>query len=139
VACFGEWIYYCNWSRQGEARRDGSPALLAGELPDRPVQHRIERRLAAPLEDLLGPLGEPPIGDVLRFAAPYLDPAFEGEAILSIGKMIELHRHGCDGVINVMPFTCMPSTIVGAVMKRGDGGVGMPALSVSYDGQQDRR
>jgi predicted nucleotide-binding protein (sugar kinase/HSP70/actin superfamily) len=52
--------------------------------------------------------------------------------------MIEFCHAGCDGVVNVMPFTCMPSTIVASLTKRiaSDLG-GMPILSISYDGQQD--
>ena len=60
------------------------------------------------------------------------------EAVLSIGKMIEFCHQGCHGVINVGPFSCMPSTIVDAVMKKVTPALEeMPTLTVSYDGQQD--
>jgi len=41
-------------------------------------------------------------------------------------------------VINVMPFSCMPSNVVQSLMKKVAPALGgMPALTVSYDGQQD--
>lgn len=52
--------------------------------------------------------------------------------------MIEMHHAGCHGVVNVMPFGCMPSTIVDSLMKRVAAAVGrMPLVSVSYDGGGD--
>jgi predicted nucleotide-binding protein (sugar kinase/HSP70/actin superfamily) len=64
--------------------------------------------------------------------------SFEGEAVLSIGKMVEMHRHRAAGAVNVMPFTCMPSTIVSAVTRQiTTDSQGMPIINISYDGQQD--
>ncbi len=40
-------------------------------------------------------------------------------------------------MINVMPFTCMPSTIVSSLMKKVQKDLAdMPALSIAYDGQE---
>ena len=33
------------------------------------------------------------------------------ESVLSIGGALENVAHGCDGIVNVYPFTCMPGTI----------------------------
>ena len=60
------------------------------------------------------------------------------EAVLSIGKMSEMHHHGASGAVNVMPFTCMPSTIVSTQTMRLSGDCGdMPILNLSFDGQED--
>ena len=139
LASFQEYIYYTNWSRQGQAWRNGSLRhCLVNAIKNR-VQHGIQRRLSAPFADLIDEIDEAPTSRLLKLAAPYLDPSFEaGDAILSVGKMIEFHHRGRHGVVNVMPFTCMPSTIVGGVMKSVAKALGqMPTLSISYDGQQD--
>lgn len=39
------------------------------------------------------------------------------EAALSIGGALEYAAHGCDGIVNVFPFTCMPSTVCSAILK----------------------
>jgi predicted nucleotide-binding protein (sugar kinase/HSP70/actin superfamily) len=95
--------------------------------------------LNATFKRLLGHVDEPPTEHLLKLAKPYLDPSLRGgEAVLSVGKIIALSRKGYHGAINVMPFSCMPSTIVDGIMKRLQAEVGqMPLLSVSYDGQQD--
>jgi predicted nucleotide-binding protein (sugar kinase/HSP70/actin superfamily) len=101
-------------------------------------QKKIEKTLARPLERRFGRLAEVPIEKVIELGKSYLHHSFEGEAILSVGKMVEFHHHGLGGVVNVMPFSCMPSTIVSTQTMRisGDCG-GMPVLNLSFDGQED--
>jgi predicted nucleotide-binding protein (sugar kinase/HSP70/actin superfamily) len=139
LASVGEWMYYTNVTRKlGAARERDWKEWLNNHLKDR-IQHRIERRLAEPFIPVVGDIIEPPVKTILDYAAPYIDPTFEGEAVVSIGKIIEFCEHGCHGVVNVMPFTCMPSTIVSGVMRKvvRDALGGMPAIGISYDGQQD--
>ena len=101
------------------------------------IQHRIEKNYARPFVRLLGELAEENVTKSLQAAAPYMHDSFEGEAVLSIGKTVEFAHAGADGVVNVMPFTCMPSTIVSSLMKKVQKDLhGMPALSISYDGQE---
>jgi predicted nucleotide-binding protein (sugar kinase/HSP70/actin superfamily) len=101
-------------------------------------QRRMERTIAKPLEEKFGPLAEGAIEHVLKMALPYLHDSFEGEAVLSVGKIMEYHHQGFGGVINVMPFTCMPSTIVSTQTMRISKDCGnMPILNISFDGQED--
>ena len=81
---------------------------------------------------------EPSIPKTLEAAKPYLDDTFEGEAVLSVGKCEDYVKKGCAGLVNVMPFTCMPGTIVGAVMKRyREDHNNIPFLNMAYDGQEE--
>ena len=138
LASYPEWHYYTNWVRMNDARRERKfGEWLINSQKDR-IQRRRHGRLAAPFAELVGPLDEPPTGELLKLAAPYLHSCLKGgDAVLSIGKMVEMCHDGCQGVINVMPFSCMPSTIVDGLMKRLSGPLGRPILSISYDGQQD--
>jgi predicted CoA-substrate-specific enzyme activase len=138
LASLAEWIYYTNFTRSKMARRRREiKNFLNNEILNF-FQHRIERTLAAPLEKKFGRLAEVHVEHVIELAKPYLDEAFEGEAILSIGKMVEYHKDGFGGVVNVMPFTCMPSTIVSTQTRRLSSDCGeMPILNLSFDGQDD--
>jgi predicted nucleotide-binding protein (sugar kinase/HSP70/actin superfamily) len=52
--------------------------------------------------------------------------------------MVEYYHQGFGGVVNVMPFTCMPSTIVSTQTQRISADCGdMPILNLSFDGQED--
>jgi predicted CoA-substrate-specific enzyme activase len=138
LASLAEWIYYTNLTRSRMSRRRGQWRNYLTNALQNHFQRRIERILAEPLEKEFGPLAEGPVEHVLELARPYLHDSFEGEAVLSIGKMVEYHHQGFGGVVNVMPFTCMPSTIVSTQTQRisADCG-GMPILNLSFDGQED--
>jgi len=138
LACFVEWLYYTNHTRKLMAERWGDYGLrLQNYLKDQ-VQHKIEKRLAKPLEKYFGPLAEGDVTEVLHSAEPYIHESFEGEAILSIGKIVETYHHGAAGAVNVMPFTCMPSTIVSGISRQISSDANdLPIINISYDGQQD--
>jgi predicted nucleotide-binding protein (sugar kinase/HSP70/actin superfamily) len=138
LASLAEWIYYTNYTRKHQARRRGDWTSWFSNIAQEYFQKRIERKLAAPLERNFGSLVEAPVEEVLELASDYIDPSFEGEAILSVGKMLELHEHGAGGVINVMPFSCMPSTIVSTqTMRISRHCDDMPILNLTFDGQED--
>ena len=56
------------------------------------------------------------------------------ESVLSIGGALEYVAHGCDGIVNVYPFTCMPGTVATSVLAPLLGGMGVPYLEVPCDG-----
>jgi len=138
LAPLAEWIYYTNFTRIEQAKRLGGWRDIFINKTQDFMQHRIERQLAKPLEKRFGPIAEGYVKETIEAASPYLHVTFEGEAILSVGKTVEYHHHGFGGVVNVMPFTCMPSTIVSMHTKQmsSDCG-GMPILNISFDGQED--
>jgi len=138
LAPLAEWIYYTNFTRRREAQRRGQlKNRITNNLQDY-FQHKIEKSLAEPLEENFGELAEEPIERVIELARGYLHEDFEGEAILTIGKAIEYHHRGFGGVVNVMPFSCMPSTIVSMQSRRVSADCDdMPILNVSFDGQED--
>ena len=55
------------------------------------------------------------------------------EACLSISGIIEYARAGYNGVVNIYPFTCMPSTTTSAIVKPLMNKLGTPYLDTPYD------
>jgi predicted CoA-substrate-specific enzyme activase len=129
----GEWIHYSRLMRSRRKRWQRNYGAVLGNTLRGTVQNALERRIY----HQLGLESDPPVGRLLDLARPYLDSSFEGEAILSLGKSIELIRHHAAGIINTMPFTCMPGTIVTALMRRlREDFQGIPVLTMTYTGQQ---
>ena len=56
------------------------------------------------------------------------------EACLSISGIMEYMHEGYNGVVNVYPFTCMPSTITSAIVKPILNRLKVPYLDTAYDG-----
>ncbi len=109
-----EWFFYTNVTRVkncGWFKQYRRALFTKGfDLYMRDRQRRIYGRL--------GLIPEPAVEGLIKLASEHIDPSFEGEAILSVGKTLEFIHDGCSGVVNVMPFTCMPGNIVTALFKR---------------------
>ncbi|MGC1454979.1 MAG: acyl-CoA dehydratase activase [Nitrospirota bacterium] len=138
VAPISEWLLYVNTTAKVSAKMNQSwKALLKAYLTGM-IQRKDERRLLSGFNGNLRSLHEPSIQQTLRSAAPYIHHSFEGEAVLSVGKAIDYINRGVSGIVNVMPFTCMPGTIASAVLKRvREDHHNIPLLNIAYEGQGD--
>ncbi|MFH1686979.1 MAG: acyl-CoA dehydratase activase [bacterium] len=138
LATFCEWPMYTSaeFRRDSFLKRDWR-GLLAGQLQIS-VQHRHEKRLMDSFSRHF-PLGhEWSVERVLREAARYIPRDCKGEALLSIGKGVEMVRDGAAGMVNAMPFNCMPGTIVSGLSKQISEDLGgVPWLNISYEGLRD--
>jgi len=137
LAPISEWIHYINaMGRRRSLKRKHFSNLLRIVLTEyyqRTDEHRLEKVFTGHLRHG----EEPSTRRVLDQASPYVHDSFEGEAILSIGKTIDFCEKGASGVINVMPFTCMPGTVVSALLKRyREENDNLPVLNMAYDGQE---
>lgn len=56
------------------------------------------------------------------------------EACLSISSALEHAHQGYNGIINIFPFTCMPSNLTSSVAKPLMAKLNVPYIDVSYDG-----
>ncbi|HEY3417482.1 MAG TPA: acyl-CoA dehydratase activase-related protein, partial [Armatimonadota bacterium] len=137
LAPLSEWVYYINKNQREDAKqyREFGSLIRLG-LVDK-IMRRDEHALAHPWEGFLPNLHELPPEQVEADACQYINPAFRGETILSLGKAVQFQRLGLAGVINVMPFTCMPGTISSGIFKRlQQEHEGLPLLNLSFDGQE---
>jgi len=137
IAPLTEWILYVNTIAKGKSLQKKSFSnLLKVFLTDyyqKKDEHQLERIFKGELRNF----GEPKTKSIFKNAKPYLDSSFEGEAILSIGKTIDFAKRGACGIINIMPFTCMPGTIVSTILKRyREENNNIPILNMAYDGQE---
>jgi len=132
-----EWIYYTNFTAR---MRNTIKKKWLSNLKLAIVEHfqkKDEETLMNFLSRYLRNSHEPETEEIIEKASAYLHPSFEGEAILSVGKAIDLKEEGASGVINIMPFTCMPGTIVSAILKRfREENQHFPILNMAYDGQE---
>jgi len=133
----GEWILYTNFTAMRHSLRNRHWSNLLRTLITNIYQKYDEHRLGKVFAQCLKEYPEPTTRETVRNAGLYLDSTFEGEAILSIGKAVDFARKGVNGIINVMPFTCMPGTIVNSLLKKfREIESSLPVLNMSYDGQE---
>ncbi|MCK4404507.1 MAG: CoA activase [candidate division Zixibacteria bacterium] len=138
VAGMAEWINYTSYMYKRQSLLERRYKEFAKGWVTDWVQRKKEHNLEKRLEGSILECHESSTDEVLELASPYLDQSFGGEAILSIGKAIDYINQGLSGVVNTMPFTCMPGTVVTAMSKklREDFG-NVPWLNLAYEGQED--
>jgi len=134
LATFGEWIYYLNAMSIRRYLKATEFIAAAKNALKNHFQTRIERHYSVPFKKYLRTLHEPSTQLLLRLSEQYLPDTFEGEAVVSIGKSVALAHQGVSGIINAIPFGCMPGTIVAGVMQVVKKEYDMPFITISYDG-----
>ncbi|NQU41724.1 CoA activase, partial [bacterium] len=134
VPTMSEWIQYTRLARGWRHKAFGKYGKLLGLTIADHVLHGDENKIYG----FFGRKPDPSPARVIEHARPYLDPSFQGEAILTIGKAVELVQHeGAVGIVNTMPFTCMPGTICTALLKRvREDHDDIPVLNLAFTGQQ---
>jgi predicted CoA-substrate-specific enzyme activase len=137
IAPLTEWILYVNTiAKKRSLKKKSFSNLLKVFLTDY-YQKKDEHHLEKVFKGQLRNFGEPKTRSIFKKAKPYIDSSFEGEAILSVGKTVDFAKRGASGVVNIMPFTCMPGTIVSTLLKRyQEENNNIPILNMVYDGQE---
>ncbi len=132
-----EWIYYTNETRKWHAKENKNYLRYVQNVVQHKVQVMMEHRLAKPFHGIIDYLEETDTRGVLDNSDPYIHRSFEGETVLSLGKSIDYYHQGVSGILNVMPFGCMPGTIVTAMLKQiREDYDNIPIISLAYDGTQ---
>jgi predicted nucleotide-binding protein (sugar kinase/HSP70/actin superfamily) len=137
LAPLTEWILYVNTIATTRSLQNKSFSNLLKVFLTDYYQKKDEHRLETIFKGHLRNFGEPKTKSLFKNAKPYIDSSFEGETILSVGKTIDFARRGASGIVNIMPFTCMPGTIVSTLLKRyREENNNIPILNMAYDGQE---
>lgn len=142
ISDLSEWIYYTNLEQRRKwlpyAGERLSKTMLIAYLKDM-IQRRDEHSLIEPFHALFEGREEPSrISEITDFAEPYL-PAegVYGEMVLNVGKAIYLWSRGCDGIIDISPFTCMNGIVSEAMYpKLSREHDGIPIRTFYFDGTQ---
>ena len=130
IADIGEWVYYTNLEQRRKwIPYDGerfSLRMASAWIKDR-MQRADEHYLAHPFRPLFAGREEPKQVSVLTDLAERYLPAegVYGEMVMNTGKAIYLWSKGCDGIVDISPFTCMNGIVSEAVY---------PKLSREHDG-----
>ncbi len=127
----GEWFFYTNYTR---VRNCGwfkqYRRMLFTKLFDRYQKYRQKK-----IFKNLGLTPETSVTKLLDHANRYIHSTLEGEAVMTIGKTVDFIKENFSGVVNVMPFTCMPGNTVTTIYKKvKEDYPDFPLFNLSLDG-----
>jgi predicted nucleotide-binding protein (sugar kinase/HSP70/actin superfamily) len=137
LASWTEWFFYTNAIWKDISLSEGKWLESMKNRARNLAQRMIEKRLASPFKGIADGHQEPEIEEVIKLGEKYLHHSLRGEAILTVGKTLHSIKRGRDGVVNVMPFTCMPGNItVGVTTQIEKDYPRFPILNLTYDGSR---
>ncbi len=136
MAPFIEWLTYSTvrWERDSRWKGD-RVGLIKSKIQKfftRAFLHSMEKSV----EDLVEMEREVSIEEMLERCGPYVHKDYDGDPALALGTASALAETGISGVVNILPFTCMPGTLISAIAPafRKDH-ENIPWINVDYDGQ----
>lgn len=119
-----EWIEYTTHTGIEESREALKRQKTFGNLGETAkfwltskYQRLVAKFISQPFNKLLQNRFDHPTEHILHEVENIFSNHINGEAILSIGGALAFAKDGFNGVVNAMPFTCMPSTIASAILK----------------------
>jgi predicted nucleotide-binding protein (sugar kinase/HSP70/actin superfamily) len=102
------------------------------------IAMRDEHHLFAASSPYLDGLDDIGPAEIIEKGSRYIHPSFGGEPICSVGKARDFAERSLDGIVNVIPFNCMPGNAVSmlshAFRRHHDN---IPFLNLDYDGFVD--
>lgn len=136
---FEEWIDYIDYIRKEnyQIAKDYKHVIIQ-KITEWVQEHdanKVRKAFVGMIKDFAE---EEPMAEVIHCGSSYINPAVRGEAILSMARATEYAEKGFDGIINIIPFGCMPGTVVSALLKQfRDEHLNIPAYTMIVDGHKD--
>ncbi|HPT33191.1 MAG: acyl-CoA dehydratase activase [Dethiobacteria bacterium] len=112
--------------------------LKSGYAAINRLARRDEARLEQAAAGLLHDLEEPGPEEIMERAGRYISSHYGGEPPMTIGRAAAIaQRSGAAGAVFVAPFTCMPGSYVEAQQGMLRQELGLPVITVYYDGKEN--
>jgi predicted CoA-substrate-specific enzyme activase len=136
IGPFSEWITYSThrYARDSKWKND-----FRGLLKSRIQgigQEVIVRRLLRGIKKFTDENLDVSLDEILRLSNKYVSEFYDGDPPIATGSGIALASRGISGIAAILPFTCMPGTLVASVSDslRKDHN-NLPFINIPYDGQ----
>jgi len=136
IAPFSEWLTYSTYryTRDSIRKRD-----MKGYLKSRIqgfAQHLSETYLLRDVIQKTDHMKNVPLNTILGLCNTYVHRDYDGDPPIAMGTSVYLASHGVSGIAAILPFTCMPGTLIAAVSDsfRKDHN-NLPWINIAYDGQ----
>jgi predicted nucleotide-binding protein (sugar kinase/HSP70/actin superfamily) len=138
IAPFAEWLSYSTIRYTRDSKWKGDFKGIIKSKIQEYSQEASYRKIAKQFHGLFDKDKEVEVKDMLNACDPYVHRHYDGDPALNLGTSAILADKGISGITNILPFTCMPGTLVASVSDqlRKDK-KGIPYVSIAYDGQED--
>ncbi len=132
-----EWLNFADETKLDRDVLFGAWASFLGTKALAVFRAHFEHKMFQRFAHLLRHPADPPMRKLFAMAAPYFDPLLGTETLLTVGKVVDYAQLGVSGIVNVMPFSCMPGMVVSGLSAKMRKDLDqLPWLDINYDGQR---
>ena len=138
IAPFAEWLSYSTIRYTRDSKWKGDFKGVVKSKLQEYFQERTASKIAKQFHGIFDEDKEVAVKDMLNACGPYVHRHYDGDPALNLGTSAILVDKGISGIANILPFTCMPGTLVASVsdqLRKDKGNI--PYVSIAYDGQED--
>ena len=136
VAPFSEWITYSTYRFTRDSRWKNDKKGIVKSKIQGLGQELIAASLLRGIKKFTDHEKDVSLHDMLSLCDKYVNQFYDGDPAVSIGTSVALAKRGISGIAAILPFTCMPGTVVASVSDtfRKDHN-NIPFINIAYDGQ----
>ena len=138
ITPFSEWLMYSTYryARDSKWKRDFRG--LAKANIQRIYQNLSAGMIERKVKNRIDSNGRVHLSEVLNACGPYIHRHYDGDPPMSLGNAAVLAKSHVSGVANILPFTCMPGTLIASlseVFRKENKHI--PWVNIAFDGQED--
>jgi predicted CoA-substrate-specific enzyme activase len=136
IGPFSEWIIYSTHRFTRDSRwKNDNKGILKSKIQGL-GQEVIATSLLNGLKQFIDREKDISLHEMLRLCNKYVNEFYDGDPAIALGTSVALYDKGVSGFAAILPFTCMPGTLVASVSDsfRKDHN-NIPFLNIAYDGQ----
>ncbi|HBZ21277.1 MAG TPA: hypothetical protein DEO60_09120, partial [Bacteroidales bacterium] len=136
IGPFSEWIYYSTHRFTRDSRwKNDTKGVIKSKIQGI-GQDVIASSLLRGIKKLTDHEKDVSLHDMLKLCNTYVNEFYDGDPPIAMGTSVALTKRGVSGFAAILPFTCMPGTLVASLSDsfRKDHN-NIPYINIAYDGQ----
>jgi len=136
IGPFSEWIYYSTYRFTRDSRwKNDKKGVIKSKIQGF-GQDIIASSLLKGIKEFTDHEKDVSLHEMLSLCNSYVNKYYDGDPAIAIGTSVALTKKGVTGLAAILPFTCMPGTLIASVSDsfRKDHN-NIPFINIAYDGQ----
>jgi predicted nucleotide-binding protein (sugar kinase/HSP70/actin superfamily) len=136
VAPFSEWIDYSTYRFNRDSKWKNDRKGIIKSNIQAFGQDMIASSLVRGIEKYVDHEKDVSLHDMFKLCNNYVNEFYDGDPAIALGTSVALTSRGVAGIAAILPFTCMPGTLIASVSDsfRKDNN-NFPFINIAYDGQ----
>jgi len=136
VSPFSEWLNYSTYRFTRDSRwKNDNKGIVKSKIQGF-GQDLIAESLIRGIKKFTDHEKDVSLHDMLHLCNSYVNEFYDGDPAVALGTSVALTKKGVSGIGAILPFTCMPGTLIASVSDsfRKDHN-NIPFINIAYDGQ----